>query len=285
MSPPQAVGQEPAQHAFDAGQEALHQHAVARVAPEVPDRAHPVERPLRDGDGHGLDVSAGGHGQHAVGPRRVRQLRVPAREAPVGVGGEVHHLVDDRVADPAALLARRAVEVGVVCGERDGAEAHLVDALELGIAAREGRARRHGVEALVHLEAADAHGPRRPAHGERREAHAERVEAVEDVVAPARDVAEPDARRAHQRVVPDLLAPAGKSEGDAGPRPRPRAARARRRCGRSRRAASAWHRREHRARAAAKRAHGRRAASLFSSASAEATGLARRGSAAHAAPQ
>ena len=75
---------EPAQHAFRDRHQCRDALAVARVAPEVVQRAHPVQRPVGDEARIVvLDVAAGRHRQHAVGTRRRAQLDVPARQTPV----------------------------------------------------------------------------------------------------------------------------------------------------------------------------------------------------------
>src|SRR5438874_11461189 len=74
---------------------------------------------------------------------------MPAREPPVGVRGEINHLVHDGVAGPRALLSRRAVDVAVHRTDGDRAPADCVDRIEARIAALEIRFASDRIQALA----------------------------------------------------------------------------------------------------------------------------------------
>ena len=77
-----------------------------------------------------LDLTDHDHGQDPVGPGRVAELQIVARQPPVLVGDEVDHLVHDAVADPGALLAGGAVGVGVERVELHGSDPGPVERVE-----------------------------------------------------------------------------------------------------------------------------------------------------------
>ncbi len=189
---------EPAQYAFRDRHQRRHALAIARVAPQIVQRMHPVQRPVgNEARVVVLDVATSRHRQHAVGPRRRAQLDVPTRETPIRVRREVDHLVHHHVARPGALFARRTVEVGVVRVEIDAATTDRPDAVQHFVAAlEEGRvARRRDfarVQSLVHRDTAQ-NDRTRGAHRETEVAEAERLEGLEAIARAARDVAEPGA--------------------------------------------------------------------------------------------
>ena len=143
---------------LDRRQEGADLVLVADVAVQVVHAVDPVQRPVRDGHAlAGLDLADDAHRQHAVVARRVAEGDVVAGQRPVVVRGQVHHLVDDAVADPGALLAGRAVGVRVEGVHRHRAPAGQIERVDLGVVRAEEGVADLGVVVLAHPDAGDRH--------------------------------------------------------------------------------------------------------------------------------
>ena len=184
------VRQVPAQDAFNGRQQRADLVEVAEVAVQVVHAVHPVQRPVRDRvPARRLDLADDAHRQDPVVARRVAERRVGAGEPPVGVGREVHELVDDAVADPGALFAGGAVGERILRVALHGADARPVERVDLGVVGAEERLAGVRVQPLLHLDAVDHRRLVAAADQQVGEAHAVDLDRVEPVVVTAGDVA------------------------------------------------------------------------------------------------
>jgi len=119
---------------------------------------NPVQGPVRDGvHATHLDIARHGHGQDAVVARRVAQRHIVPRQAPILVGGQVHHLVHHAIAYPGPLLAGGAVDKGIVRVQLHRAHTGRKDAVDLCVAAGETGLSCPGVEQFPQADARQPH--------------------------------------------------------------------------------------------------------------------------------
>ena len=109
-------------------------------------------------------------------------------KTPIAIGGQVHHLMDDGVADPGALLASRAIDERIVRVQLDGADARLEDTVQLVVIAREARALLPRIHLFPHGEVLQRDRALCPVHQRVGVTEPIRVEDLESVVLSARDI-------------------------------------------------------------------------------------------------